>query len=125
MMRQLQGKVEARAGRVRDGEARLAALDWARGRASLDRLSADLRLGDRQLRRRVEERFGYGPAILRRVLRLQRLLALAARHRGSLADLALAAGYADQAHMTRECRRVAGLSPVRLLSEWLPGSTGQ
>jgi AraC-like DNA-binding protein len=120
MLRQLQAEVEARAGRVRDGDTPLAALDWARGRASLDRLGADLRLGDRQLRRRVEERFGYGPAVLRRVLRLQRLLALAARHRGSLADLALAAGYADQAHMTRECQRLAGLSPVRLLNEWLP-----
>jgi AraC-like DNA-binding protein len=120
MLRQLQGEVEARAGRVRDGDARLAALNWARGRASLERLSAELHLGDRQLRRRVEERFGYGPAVLRRVLRLQRLLALAARHRGSLAELALAAGYADQAHMTRECRRLAGLSPVRLLDAWLP-----
>jgi AraC-like DNA-binding protein len=86
----------------------------------VDRLGADLHLGDRQLRRRVEERFGYGPAVLRRVLRLQRLLALAARHRGSLADLALASGYADQAHMTRECRRLTGLSPVRLFAEWLP-----
>jgi AraC-like DNA-binding protein len=116
----LQSEVAARLGRVPDGDVLPAALTWAHGRAGLERLGADLHLGDRQLRRRVEERFGYGPAILRRVLRLQRLLALAARHRGSLADLALAAGYADQAHMTRECRRLTGLSPVRLFAEWLP-----
>ncbi len=91
---------------------------WAARRlpSGLDRLAADLALGERQLRRRVEERFGYGPATLRRVLRLQRLLRLAARHPWSLAELAAAAGYADQAHMTRECRRLAGLTPVSLLA---------
>jgi len=31
-------------------------------------------------------------------------------------ELASAAGYADQAHMTRECRRLAGLTPVSLLA---------
>jgi AraC-like DNA-binding protein len=97
-----------------------ATLAWAGGRSGLDRLAADLGLGERQLRRRVEERFGYGPAVLRRVLRLQRLLALATGHPGQLAELALAAGYADQAHMTRECQRLAGLSPARLLADRLP-----
>jgi len=120
MLRELQLQIVARAGAARDGETRRATLAWASGRAGLVRLSADLHLGDRQLRRRVEERFGYGPAVLRRVLRLQRLLALAARHRGSLADLALAAGYADQPHLTRECRDLSGLSPARLLPELLP-----
>jgi AraC-like DNA-binding protein len=122
MLAELEAEVAARPIRVRDGDARRAALAWARTTASLERLGADLRLGDRQVRRRVEERFGYGPAVLRRVLRLQRLLGLAARRRGPLADLALAAGYADQAHMTRECQRLAGLSPVKLLAQWLPGS---
>jgi AraC-like DNA-binding protein len=124
MLRELQAEIVARAGGVRDGDVQRAALTWARGRAGLDRLGADLRLGDRQVRRRVEERFGYGPAVLRRVLRLQRLLSLAAGHRGSLADLALAAGYADQPHMTRECQRLAGLSPVKLLAEWAPEGSG-
>ena len=121
MLDRLLDEVTARLDRARDDGGPRAALAWARGRAALPRLGAELGLGDRQLRRRVEERFGYGPAVLRRVLRLQRLLTLAARHRGgTLADLALAAGYADQAHMTRECQRLAGLSPVRLLAEWLP-----
>jgi AraC-like DNA-binding protein len=48
------------------------------------------------------------------VMRLQRLLALAPRYEG-LAELALACGYADQAHMTAECTRLAGLSPAALL----------
>lgn len=126
MVDRLQEEVAARVGGARDRDrVGPAALAWARGRADARRLGADLGLGDRQLRRRVEERFGYGPAVLRRVLRLQRLLALAARQRGSLADLALAAGYADQAHMTRECGRLTGLTPVRLLAEWAPGGAGQ
>lgn len=95
-------------------------LDWLRTTRS-GAATAELEISDRQLRRRVEERLGYGPRTARRVLRLQRMLALA-RHRRPLADLALAAGYADQAHMTRECRELAGLSPARLLALWFPSS---
>jgi AraC-like DNA-binding protein len=32
-----------------------------------------------------------------------------------LARLALDAGYADQAHLTRECRRLAGVTPTALM----------
>lgn len=51
------------------------------------------------------------------LLRLQRLLALAATadRPASLSSLALRAGYADQAHMTREVRELAGQSPAELL----------
>jgi AraC-like DNA-binding protein len=117
MLEAIQDEVERRLpGARRPDPSAPAALAWARGRAGLARLGAELDLGERQLRRRVEERFGYGPAVLRRVLRLQRLLELGAQREWSLAELALAAGYADQAHMTRECRRLAGLSPGSLLA---------
>jgi AraC-like DNA-binding protein len=100
-----------------------AVVRWAAHPApvALDRLAEHVGLGQRHLRRRVEERFGYGPATLRRVLRLQRQLAAAARHPWSLAELAAAAGYADQAHMTRECRRLAGLTPLGLVGRQRPG----
>ncbi len=39
------------------------------------------------------------------------------RSGGSLARLAADAGYADQAHLARECRRLAGLTPSALLAE--------
>jgi hypothetical protein len=75
-------------------------------------------IGDRQLRRRFAEAVGYGPKTLQRILRFQRFLALAdaeGGHGPDLARLALDAGYADQAHLTRECTRLAGLPPAQLL----------
>ena len=76
-----------------------------------------LGIGDRQLRRRFADAVGYGPKTLERVLRFQRFLALAAREAApDLARLALEAGYADQAHLTRECSRLAGLPPAALLA---------
>ncbi|MEN3360232.1 MAG: hypothetical protein V7637_4214 [Mycobacteriales bacterium] len=74
-------------------------------------------LSERQLHRRCLAAFGYGPKTLDRVLRLQRFLALgrAGRTPDGLAGLATAAGYADQAHLTHECRRLAGDTPAALL----------
>jgi AraC-like DNA-binding protein len=72
--------------------------------------------GERHLRRRFVAAVGYGPATLLRVQRFQRFLRLA-EHDGdvSLARLAADSGYADQAHLTRECRRLSGLPPAALL----------
>ena len=72
-------------------------------------------LGERQLRRRFAAGVGYGPKTLARVLRFQRLLALLTDDRAgrpTLAEAAALAGYADQAHMTAECTRLAGRSPA-------------
>ena len=74
-------------------------------------------LGERQLRRRFERAVGYGPATLVRVQRFQHFLALAEQQPGAaLSRLAAEAGYADQAHLTRECGRLTGLTPAALLT---------
>jgi AraC-like DNA-binding protein len=75
-----------------------------------------LGIGDRQLRRRFLDAVGYGPKTLERIQRFQRFLALATTG-DDLARLALDAGYADQAHLTRECARLSGLPPAALLAE--------
>ena len=65
-------------------------------------------------------RSAYGPKTFQRVLRFQRAPALARnglRSPPSLACIALGAGYADQAHMTREIRTLAGRRPTDLLSK--------
>ena len=81
----------------------------ARGRGSA------LGLSERQLRRRFVDAVGYGPKTLARVLRFQRFLALAGAGE-DLARLALPPGYADQAHLTRETRRLAGRTPLELVT---------
>jgi transcriptional regulator GlxA family with amidase domain len=81
--------------------------------ATLNGVPVDL--SPRQLRRRFRAATGYGPKTLERILRFRRFVADAdARPDDGLASLALNAGYADQAHLTRECTRLAGLSPARL-----------
>jgi AraC-like DNA-binding protein len=81
-------------------------------------LARELELSARQLQRRLAAATGYGPKALHRVLRLQRLLALAGASNGSrcLATLAADAGYADQPHMTREMRALTGLAPATALA---------
>jgi AraC-like DNA-binding protein len=81
----------------------------------LDRLD----VSPRTLRRRCHEAFGYGPKTLDRILRFQRFLALARQaEEPSLAGLAFEAGYADQAHLTREVRRLSSFSPAMILSQY-------
>ncbi|MFE7779356.1 helix-turn-helix domain-containing protein [Streptomyces sp. NPDC057445] len=79
-------------------------------------------LGARQLHRRSLDAFGYGPKTLARVLRLQRALALV-RAGEPYARAALDAGCADQAHLAREMRDLAGLT-LRRYAELSAGSAG-
>jgi AraC-like DNA-binding protein len=70
-------------------------------------------MSERHLRRRCEVAVGYGPKTLDRVLRFQRFRRLREHRVASLAQLAFESGYADQAHLTREYRRLAGTTPGR------------
>jgi len=70
-----------------------------------------LGLSERSLRRRCHDAFGYGPKRLHRILRLQAFMGLVRRHEAlGLGNLALAAGYADQAHLNREVRALCGMT---------------
>jgi AraC-like DNA-binding protein len=84
-------------------------------------------VSERQLHRRCTAAVGYGPKMLARVLRFRRFLALATAGEGppalGLAGLAAAAGYADQAHLTRECTALAGATPRRLVGSRLAPAT--
>lgn len=86
-------------------------------------LAAHLAISASQLRRRCLHLVGVGPKTLQRTLRLQGFLALAqavitpSGRRGGdgVGGLAVDVGYADQAHLSRECLRLTGLSPRELL----------
>jgi transcriptional regulator GlxA family with amidase domain len=91
-------------------------VEFARSQRTVREIASDVGLSERQLFRRCVDEVGYGPKHLVRVLRLQRLLGLARRLPGvSLAGLAVAAGYTDQSHMSRECRALTGSTPARLI----------
>ncbi len=79
-------------------------------------VARDLGLSERQLHRRCVAAVGYGPVLLRRVLRFRRFVSRidADPAADDLAGLAAEAGYADQAHLTRESRELAGLPPAAL-----------
>jgi AraC-like DNA-binding protein len=112
------------AGGEPDRAVREAARRLTDPRTRVDALAAELGLSERQLRRRCRTAAGYGPKTLQRVLRFQRFLEIA-EGGGELAMHAAEAGYADQAHMTREVRRLAGVAPLALLRERAQAGMGE
>jgi AraC-like DNA-binding protein len=125
------------AGESVDGRA-AAAVGQLRERPGSDVASVAEQVGlsCRQLRRVVENETGLGPKTLQRIGRLQRFLRLAESGDGGLAGGGLAesgdgglvgggglsrwaaiAGYADQAHLSRDVHDLAATTPARLLAE--------
>jgi AraC-like DNA-binding protein len=103
---------------VAEGPADRLVLEAARllGRpgAQAELVAAQLGISERQLRRRCQAAVGYGPRTLARILRFRRFLSRIDAGDADLARLAAEAGYADQAHLTRESTRLAGLTPATL-----------
>jgi AraC-like DNA-binding protein len=89
----------------------VAALRRGNGVAAVARATA---LSERQLHRRSLEAFGYGPKTLARVLRMERALRLA-RDGVPFTRVAAAAGYADQSHLARDVKALAGVPLSELL----------
>jgi AraC-like DNA-binding protein len=84
---------------------------------NIDTLASHLALSASQLRRRCLQTVGTSPKVLQRTLRFQGFLALA--QAGAVTDgmagVAVDLGYADQAHLNRECLRLSGLTPRQLI----------
>jgi AraC-like DNA-binding protein len=84
--------------------------------ASTTHVAAATGVSPRQLRRRFHTAVGYGPKTLQRVIRFRRFVSRV--DSGEVADLAMlaaSAGYADQAHLSRECVALSGLTPAALV----------
>jgi transcriptional regulator GlxA family with amidase domain len=103
-----------RAAEAPDAAVRHAVGLLDRGSATVAEVAERAFVSERQLERRFLELVGYGPKTLQRILRFQRFLARVTRPEVSLAGAAALAGYADQAHLSRETRRLAGLTPRQL-----------
>ena len=83
-------------------------------------LAREFELSARQLQRRFLAAVGVPPKRFVRVLRFARVWQLATmRPREAWAELAVASGYADQAHMVREFRSFGAEPPTRLFTpDW-------
>ncbi|HEX4358980.1 MAG TPA: helix-turn-helix domain-containing protein [Pseudonocardia sp.] len=101
-----------------------ARLLWHGPALDVAEVAARVGLSARQLRRALHTEVGLGPKTFQRIGRLQRFLALAEAGPGQgLAVLAAEAGYADQPHLSRETRALAGLTAVELLAHRLGPDT--
>jgi AraC-like DNA-binding protein len=91
------------------------------GRRPVGRLAGDTGYTRQHLARLFRAEFGLSPKLASRVVRFeqaQRLLRAAPR--GSAARVAVACGYADQAHLTRDFVELAGCTPRELVGGDLP-----
>lgn len=82
-------------------------------------LAAQFGLGQRQFERRFRDSYGQPLRSYRQQLRCSRLLQALGAATGPAdgwAEIAVAAGYADQAHLCRDVRRFTGYSPAGLLA---------
>jgi AraC-like DNA-binding protein len=92
------------------------ALRWLQasgGQVRLSTLARELGHSERTLHRQVLDEAGVPPKLLARVLRFQRALPLL-RSGAAPSAVALDCGYSDQAHLTREVREFAGVTPTAL-----------
>jgi AraC-like DNA-binding protein len=101
-----------------------ALLDRHRGRLGVAELAERLGYGRQYVHRQVTRHLGLAPRTLSRLLRF-RAVAEAVRAGQAVqvgwAGLAAAGGYADQSHLYREFRALAGLTPAQALREWTAG----
>jgi AraC-like DNA-binding protein len=89
----------------------------SQGQTTVARLAADAGVSERHLRRRFTRDVGLSPKEFARVRRLRSSIveALGSAER-CWVELAAAGGYADQAHLVKEYKRLSGLAPEALLA---------
>lgn len=94
--------------------AAAGALLASRGRAALAGVAAQVGLSPRQLRRRFREAVGLSPKELARALRARAAIIAALEGGDRWSQVAARFGYTDEAHLSRELKRIGGLAPAAL-----------
>ena len=87
------------------------------GRCRIEDLAREVALSPRQLRALMVAETGLSPKQLARQFRFDGVISQLADGSSSLAEVAARTGYADQAHLAREFRRMAGCTPTQWLLE--------
>jgi len=82
------------------------------GRLAPAALAREIGISPRSLRRDIAQLTGLSPQSLAGIFRARHALALLQNTALPLVDVAMVAGYADQAHLTRELRRFTGDTPA-------------
>lgn len=101
----------------------LAALQQSAGRLRIEPLARRLGLGRDRLEKRFRAAVGTTPKHHASLLRLHRAIQLQRSGR-PLSEVALDAGYFDQAHLTRDFRALVGSSPQRFFASAVHTSCG-
>jgi AraC-like DNA-binding protein len=122
----------ALARRMRDAEVVPAAVQfaWHRlvasgGRARIGAIVQDIGWSQRHFIARFRHELGVSPKVFARILRFSRLVrAVRVDQTTDLAGLAVAYGYYDQPHLTRDVREFAGTTPQALRKSVLPDRGG-
>jgi AraC-like DNA-binding protein len=114
--------------RAADGPRPSAAVAWAwsrlratAGRERIGTLAAEIGWSRRHLVAKFREQVGLTPKTVARLLRFAELRARVAAAPVRWADVAYDLGYADQAHLAREFRELAGITPTDFLARQVPG----
>ena len=89
----------------------------SRGRCRVEDLAAEVLLSPRQLRTLMVAELGCSPKQLLRLFRFHTVIDRLSAGEPCLADVAAATGHADQSHLSREFRAMAGCSPTTWLAE--------
>ena len=84
------------------------------GRARISAIAEKLGWSRKHLAGSFSNAIGIGPKTLSRIVRFNRALGLSRQQTADWADIAADCGYADQAHLVREFRDLAGETPTAL-----------
>jgi AraC-like DNA-binding protein len=95
-------------------EAAVARIETSAGKARIDFTARAAGMSVRNFQIRFREQVGLTPKEFARLMRLQATLSALDAGHASISEVAADSGFADQAHATRELRRVTGLAPATL-----------
>lgn len=95
------------------------------GRIGMQAIVDDVGWSQRHFAEQFRHEIGVSPKVLARMLRFGRVVrAIRLNPRARLTDVALSAGYYDQAHLNRDTREFAGVTPGALVRTLLPDGGG-
>ena len=118
LLRALTARVEIPSGAKPETSEAWRRLEMTAGRVDIAALAAEVGWSRRHLTERFTAEYGVGPKQLARVLRFEQSKTMLVRPgRPTLASIAAECGYADQAHMARDWRDIAGSSPTQWLAD--------